>query len=378
MIRVCHIVNLITGRADGVYTHLKMIFQNSDKTKFQHYLIFQGGENIEQELSDLGVKVFVSTSLKKKISIRAFADIYTILKDNNINIVHVHLLKPYAISGLVNIILRKKFIFNYHGIFLKNNPYYNFFEKNIYSAIHYLIFLFGKVDTVLVPSIRSRKLLTEETKLFPEPIIYYNGYTLHRSESEPNDYILKRIQEIKKNNLIIAVIGRLEIQKRIDRAIDLFKSSSIKRNNLSLLIFGDGNLKGELSRRSKELGIESRVILFDYVAEVLDYFKYIDILLFTSDWEGMPLTMWEAMGNKVPLIAPDVGGFKEILEENKCGLIYEAGSMIDAEEKLISLIDDEQLRKNLGENGRMVVETKYNEKKFIRQIEQIYFDLLLK
>ena len=66
MIRVCHIVNLITGRADGVYTHLKMIFQNSDKTKFQHYLIFQGGENIEKEVAEMGVKVFVSTSSEKE------------------------------------------------------------------------------------------------------------------------------------------------------------------------------------------------------------------------------------------------------------------------------------------------------------------------
>ncbi len=66
MIKVCHIVNLITGKTDGVYAHLKMIFQNSDKTKFQHYLIFQGGGNIENELSEMGVKVFVSYSLQQE------------------------------------------------------------------------------------------------------------------------------------------------------------------------------------------------------------------------------------------------------------------------------------------------------------------------
>ena len=66
MIKICHIVNHITGKADGVYAHLKMIFRNSDKTKFQYYLIFQGGENIEHEFSEMGVKVFISTSLKKK------------------------------------------------------------------------------------------------------------------------------------------------------------------------------------------------------------------------------------------------------------------------------------------------------------------------
>ena len=196
MIRVCHIVNLITGRADGVYTHLKMIFKNYDRIKFEHYLIFQGEETIENEVGEMGTKVFVSTSLKKKISVKAFVDIHRFLKNNNIDIIQVHLIKPYAIAGLVNIILRKKFIFNYHGIFLRNNPYYNFIGKSIYSAIHYLIFVFGKVDAVLVPSNRSKELLSSETKLFPEPVVYYNGYSICHEIPEVNAQHLKLIGEI--------------------------------------------------------------------------------------------------------------------------------------------------------------------------------------
>ncbi len=118
MIRVCHIVNIITGKSDGVYAHLKMIFTLSDKTKFEHFLIFQGGEKIEKELSEMGIKFLVSESLKKKISVKAFSDIYSFIKKNDISIIHTHLIKPYTIAGLVNIFLRKKFIFNYHGLFI--------------------------------------------------------------------------------------------------------------------------------------------------------------------------------------------------------------------------------------------------------------------
>src|SRR4030066_1638743 len=164
MIKVCHIVNLITGQADGVYSHLKMIFKNYDRNKFEHYLIFQGGEKIESEVKKFGNKVYVSESLKKKISLKAFLDIYKVLKANNVDIIHVHLIKPYAIVGLLNIILRKKFIFNYHGIFLAKYPYYNFIERVIYSLIHNLIYLFKKVDVALVPSKRSKELLLKETE----------------------------------------------------------------------------------------------------------------------------------------------------------------------------------------------------------------------
>lgn len=376
MINVCHIVNLITGQADGVYAHLKMIFQNSDKAKFQHYLIFQGGEKIEKGFAELGVKVLVSTSLKKKISIQAFNDVYRFLKSNNIDIVQAHLIKPYAISGLVNIILRKKFIFNYHGIFLKNNPYYSFFEKTIYSVIHKIIYLFRKVDVALVPSKRSKELLLKETELLPEPVVYYNGYSLNQEILNPDAVLSKRIQQAKENKIIIALIGRLEIDKRIDRAINLLKTLIHKKENIHLLIFGDGRLKSDLQKLVDELELKKHIDFLGYMKEIRNYYKLFDIVLFTSDWEGMPLTMWEAMANSVPIVAPDVGGFKEILEVNHCGLIYEPGNMNEAEEKTFQLLDDVQLRKKMGESGRLAIESKYNEINFINHIEQVYLDLL--
>jgi len=375
MIKVCHIINLITGKSDGVYAHLKMIFRNSDKTKFQHYLIFQGGESIEKEVAEMGVKVFVSSSLKEKISVRAFADIYRILKSNNIEIIHTHLIKPYAIAGLVNLILRKKFIFNYHGIFLANNPYYNVIERSIYSSIHKVIYLFRKVDAVLVPSRRSKELLLMETKLFPEPVVYYNGYS-HLNNLTTELSIVERIMKIKSQGNIIVIVARLEIQKRLDVALRLFNSLLERKKSLNLLIFGDGDLKNDLIEITREYGIESQVIFFDYVPNVVAYYKFFDIVLFTSDWEGMPLTIWEAMANEVPVVAPDVGGFKEILEKNKCGLIYEPGNLKDAGDKLILLLEDVQLRKRMGINGREAIESNYTEKKFIQQIEKVYTNLM--
>lgn len=377
MIKVCHIVNLITGKADGVYAHLKSIFRNYDQNKFEHILIFQGGEIIEKEVRELGVKVFTSESLKKKISLRVFSDIIRIIKSEQIDIIHTHLIKPYAIAGLINIFLKKKFIFNYHGIFLKNNPYYNFIERSTYSAIHFLIYLFGKVDVVLVPSKMSKRLLMEETKLFPEPIVYYNGYSPRQNFSGVNASIAQRIEELKKDKKIIAVVGRLEVDKRIDRAIMIIRSLVDQQKNVHLLIFGDGSLKNKMDQLVQQHKLKDSVDIFGYVKEVESYYKYFDLVLFTSDWEGMPLSMWEAMANGVPVIAPDVGGFKEILEENNCGLIYKPGNLNEAESKLLKLLENEQFRKSLGRNGRAAIESKFTAARFIEQIEKVYTNLLV-
>ena len=370
MIKICHIVNHITGKADGVYAHLKMIFRCTDKNKFQHYLIFQGREKVEKELSEIGVKVFVCKSLKKKVSLKAFIDIYKFIRENDIDIIHSHLIKPYAIAGLVNIFLRRKFIFNYHGLFIYNNVYYGIIEKFIYGLFHYLINLFKAADVVLVPSKKSKELLISETKLFPEPIVYYNGYYFPETENGINSELYKYIEKLKSEKIIIAAVGRLDLDKRIDRAINILKQ--VRHKNTHLLVFGDGELESDLRELVKNLNLTEHIDLLGYVAGVNNYYKLFDIVLFTSDWEGMPLTMWEAMANKVPVLAPDVGGFKEILEENNCGIIYKPGNVNDAAEKLISLLEDHLLRIKLGNNGMTAIREKYNEENFIKQIENVY------
>lgn len=349
-----------------------MIFLSYDPSRFEHYLVFQGGEKVQKEMSELGVKVFVSETLGKKIFIKSFIDLFSIMKKNNIDVIHSHLIKPYIVAGIVNIICRKKFIFNYHGIFLASNPYYSTIQKIIYQILHVLIYTFNRVDIVLVPSKKGKELLMNETSLFPEPVVYYNGYMNQKTNRDINLTVKNKIQEIKKSKKIIALVGRLEIDKRIDIAIKIFKKVNDKLQNTHLLIFGSGSLATKLKNSVERLKLKDNINFLGYVKEIEEYYIFFDILLFTSDWEGMPLTMWEAMANEVPVVAPDVGGFKEIIEENNCGLIYEPGNIIEAEDKLLKLLIDNNLKATLGKKGRMAIETKYNTENFIKQIEAIY------
>jgi glycosyltransferase involved in cell wall biosynthesis len=255
-------------------------------------------------------------------------------------------------------------------LFIYNNVYYGIIEKFIYGLFHYLINLFKAADVVLVPSIRSRGLLIAETKLFPEPVVYYNGYYFPETGNGINSELYKYIEKLKSEKIIIAAVGRLDLDKRIDRAINILKL--VKHKNTHLLVFGDGELENDLRKLVKNLNLAEHVDLLGYVAGFNNYYKLFDVVLFTSDWEGMPLTMWEAMANKVPVLAPDVGGFKEILEENNCGIIYKPGNVNDAAEKLISLLEDHLLRIKLGNNGMTAIREKYNEENFIKQIENVY------
>ena len=79
-IKICHFTNIITGKSDGVYSHLKMIFKYVDSGKFQQYLVFQGNPDIETEVTNLGIKVHVIKSLNKKFSLKSFKEFYSFIR----------------------------------------------------------------------------------------------------------------------------------------------------------------------------------------------------------------------------------------------------------------------------------------------------------
>ena len=374
-IKICHIVNVITGKTDGTYTHLKMLFQLLDNKEFKQYLIFQGNARLRKEIENFGITVFEIPALNKKFSVKVFFQIYKILKNENITIIQAHHIKPYAISGIVNIFLRKKTIFNYHGIFI-NSIYRNNFEKLIYWSLHFLIYLFNSIEITVVPSQGSKQILDNESKLFRDIRVYYNGYDLIEKGNEIDCKLAAYLEEIKSDNFIIGIVARLEVQKRIDRMLLLAKLILRDINSIHFVILGDGPLEKEMNELANQMNLNMNVSFLGYRKDVTVYFNYFDILLLTSDWEGFPLAIWEAMYNKIAIISTDVGGIKEVLVKEKCGYVFLKSDLEYAKTLILRLLQNKRLRKQLGDNGRKAVIEKYNQKNFTLFFEKLYFELV--
>ncbi len=374
--RICHFACRITGKADGVYTHLKMIFNYCDRDKYENYLIFQGDETIVTELTGMGVKVFVMNSLSKKFSLKLFLDLHSFLRSNKIDIIHCHLLKPYIIAGLTNIFLGKKLIFNYNGLFI-NTIYYTALDKIIYFIAHMIICIFKSVDVAIVPSYNSKKLILKETSLFPRIEVYYNGFYGDFQKSS-NYAILNKINEIKKSHYLVGIIARIEIQKRIDLAIEVLKKISGIRNDVFFLFMGDGPLENEMKDIVKNYNLQNNCEILGFVPNASSYIRNFDILLFTSDWEGLPLTLWEAMASGIPVVSTNVGGVKEILDSVSCGITFPKGDVEEGYKQLNLLLNNKEKRKNMGKNAVEAIKNKYNSECFGQFINNLYSNLLMK
>ncbi len=372
-IRICHFVNNVTGKSDGVFEHIKMILRNTDSERFEHLLVFQGGKSIEKEIKNLGIKIFVMPTLKEKITIKSFIQFYLFCKSNRIDIIHTHALKPYSIGGLANVFLKKKLIFNYHGHFINNN-YNSKIEQLIYIIIHRLITFIKTVDVAIAPSFNSTKILCHETKLFPQILFYYNGYD-HNSDFYCNQYLLKEIGILKNKNFLVAIIARFNFEKRIDIALRIIRNVIDYNPNVVLFLFGDGPLEYEMKKLANNLNINSKTFFHGFIPNVKNYIKYFDLILFTSDREGLPLTLWESMAAGVPVVSTDVGGIKEILEGENCGIVFPQGNIDYGAKRIMELLNDVILRHQMGENGKKAISVNYNINKFRDFFNNLYLDL---
>ena len=127
-------------------------------------------------------------------------------------------------------------------------------------------------------------------------------------------------------NLI--TIGRLEREKRCDRLLDIAAELHKRGFAFRWYFVGDGPLRGELERQRERLGLEECVTLTGYMENPCPLLARCSALVLFSEYEGTPVTIDEAKTLGVPVIANDVGGVREMLEDGKYGRIVDADTIV--------------------------------------------------
>ena len=147
--------------------------------------------------------------------------------------------------------------------------------------------------------------------------------------------------------------------------------------NTEFLLAGDGPLRGELEREAESLGIGEHVIFLGDRQDMPAVLASIDIAVNPSDSESLSNVILEAMAAALPVVAYDVGGNSELVNDQR-GALISAGneaSFADAVEKLLS---DAALREQLGQNARQFTQENFSLEKVRQRYSDLYTMLLRK
>jgi glycosyltransferase involved in cell wall biosynthesis len=144
-----------------------------------------------------------------------------------------------------------------------------------------------------------------------------------------------------------------------------------------LLLAGDGACRAELEALAKRLGQERAVLFPGFVNEVAEVYAALDAFAFPSEFEGLGTALQTAMAAGLPCISTNRGALGEVVESERTTLVAEPNGNEFAA-MMLRLIDDEGLRKKLGDAGRREVEERFSAGRMVENTILVYEDVLKK
>ncbi len=174
---------------------------------------------------------------------------------------------------------------------------------------------------------------------------------------------------------VVLFAARFDAVKRHATLLDAVAQLVREGEQLELWLAGWGPLHDDVERRARELGIDDVVRFLGYVpnAEILAWLAAgrVDMVALPSDWEGVPVTLIEALAYGVPAVASDVGGVGELLE-NGCGLLVPAGVPEALAAGIRQLLRSPELRQELARAGRARVEREFGVDRVVSQLRELF------
>jgi glycosyltransferase involved in cell wall biosynthesis len=175
---------------------------------------------------------------------------------------------------------------------------------------------------------------------------------------------------------VLLAIGRLVEPKRFEVFIDLMAEVIAQRPQARALIVGEGRLRAALEAQIHSKGLSGHVVLAGLREDVPALIRGARAVVFTSEREGLPMVLIEAMASGVPVVSTAVGGIPEVLMDERTGWLVPAGHPEAMLPRLLAVIDDPSLAQRVGAAAQGLVRERWSAASMARRHEALYEALL--
>lgn len=207
--------------------------------------------------------------------------------------------------------------------------------------------------------------------------VVYNGID-YAPYLYPGPPTIREEFSIDHNTTLIGMVGRVSHWKGQSYFLEIAAKLNQSHPGLSFVIVGDAfpgseDLIEEMKRKIKDLGLEEKVTTLGFRKDVPEIMAALDIFVLPSILpDPLPTVVLEAMASGKPVVATAHGGASEMVKANETGYLIPWDSASGAAEKLSVLVEDEELRKKMGERGKERVLKHFSLEAFRRKIGECF------
>ena len=357
------ILYLITkSEIGGAQTHVVQLANFFVNNNHEVAVMSLPGGWLENEVKIMGAKfypnIYFSNNFNPIRFVRAIKTIKNLIKEFKPDIVVCH---STAAGFIGRVAVRNKIstVYTAHGwSFEKGTPFWR--KLPAMAAEKYAARFCKKIICVsnYTRSVGIKYKIAGRQKF----TVIYNGVEKSEVRGSADDRTVKiifvwRLSKQKDPELLIKAFGSLPQ--------DLIKQ-------IEITIIGSGPKAGLLNN----LAGQNKNLLVKIVDNVprdkaIDMLKNSDIFVLSTNWEGLPYSVLEAMSAGLPVVASDVGGISEAVDSS-CGFLVKRGDAERLREALVILITDKNLRKQMGENAQRIASSKFSLNKMLVETENLY------
>ena len=373
-----------TPYISGLVTSVVMLKKALEKKGHEVYVVTANLESFKHEY-DEKEKIYKIPGIPTGIYDSRLTGIYPIkaikrIKSWNLDVIHSQ--TEFAIGTFARIFAKQYDIPIVHTYHTMYEDYVHYITKGYFDGIskkivEYLTKFYcdTTIEELIVPTKKTYDLFKEKYGYDRNVHIIPTGIEIERFYKEKIN--LSKLKELKSrlnintNDVIALFVGRVASEKSIDFLINNHKQIVNKNPNCKLLIVGDGPDIEEYKKLTHKNKIDDNVIFTGKVPwnDIPLYYHLADIFTTASHTETQGLTVVEAMGASIPVVALDDESFRNTVIDGLTGYLFKNKKQYI--NYMLELINDKQKRKMMGHQGRINSEA-YSSKYFAERVLTVY------
>ena len=311
----------------------------------------------------------------------AYKKIKQIIEEFKPDIVHTHAAKAGALGRKAAKACGVPVIVHtFHGHVF--HSYFGKVKTNIFKIIERR--LAKKSDGIIAISDIQKQELSKIHKICKEDKIKVIplGFDLDKFQNETSKRTFVREKyKILDDEIAIAIVGRLAPIKNHDLFLSIVEDVLQKTNRkLKIFIVGDGEERVNIEQRVHLLNSKfgNVIQMTSWIKNIGEFNSGMDIICLTSNNEGTPVSLIEAQAGNLAVVSTDVGGVRDIIKDGETGYIVPKNNVNLFSDKLLVLIEDDEIRNRFSKNGWDFVREKFHYKTLVRNVDEYYKFLLEK
>lgn len=350
-------------------------------------LLVRGAETEREGTMDhladeLGVQPRLLATLQRELDpmldLRATLTLRKVIRRERPDVLHTHTAKAGSVGRAAALLAGRRrprlVVHTFHGHVLAG--YFSPRKERFFAATER--FLARHTDVLVAVSEEVRRDLLERGIGRPDQIrVIPLGFDLSRFDLAPDERArvggrMRRELGVPLEAPLVTVAARMVPIKRLDVFLDAARTIAEERPDAHFCLAGDGELHDELLGHPAGRALRSRLTWPGFVRDTPGLYAASDAVMLTSDNEGTPVSLIEALASGVPVVATDVGGVPTVVRHEETGLLAPRADVPGLAAAGLRLLGDPELSKRLAAAGRADVLTRFHIDRLIEDIVELY------